>query len=242
MAEATAAGLEVSSGPRCWVGARWAPIWNWLSPFPGARPVGAVPRTMLAQVIWGRKWSCYKRRPEQTHFLLLMTALRPSIFCVHSQEFRIRIRKRGSILVTMHAGSALGTKTLWSPRENGGREKTSELVKAFLLDNSNLTDSCPIKYHLVFVASARFLACLHGYKPIHRTAQYWQQWHERTRDHVAILDNYICNMLSGSVFLGSPEDPETLWGQIIFFLIILRCYLPISFSCFQTSQVYSGIF
>lgn len=91
----------------------------------------------------------------------------------------------------MRAGSALGTKTLWGPRENGGREKKSELFKALLLDSSNAIDSCTMKYHLLFVASAYFLASFqnHRCKPIHRVAPYLQQRYERTKDHVAILDN-----------------------------------------------------
>ena len=53
-------------------GAEWQqdgyPYADELSPFPGARPMGGMPRTRLTQVTWGGCWDCYRRSPEWTHF------------------------------------------------------------------------------------------------------------------------------------------------------------------------------
>lgn len=154
----TAAVLEETPAQ----GAEWQqdgyPCADELSPFPGARPMGGMPRTRLTQVTWGGCWDCYRRSPEWTHFPPLRIPL--SILYKPPGEFRIAIRRRKGEFpnrtkfqvrkyckvtgqawegpessprdVAKRVGSALGTNTLQGPRASGGstsvREKTNELV------------------------------------------------------------------------------------------------------------------
>lgn len=154
----TAAVLEETPAQ----GAEWQqdgyPCADELSPFPGARPMGGMPRTRLTQVTWGGCCDCYRRSPEWTYFPPLRIPL--SILYKPPGEFRIAIRRRKGAFpnrtkfqvrkyckvtgqawegpersprdVAKRVGSALGTNTLQGPRASGGstsvREKTNELV------------------------------------------------------------------------------------------------------------------